>query len=79
MDEIVDGIIESLDMSLSELQEFMMDREPGVLQSTGLQRVGHDRVTETMAEVMKIMVTSFGRSHAGTAILSSPSPAEGHH
>ena len=26
-DEIVDGIIDSMDMSLSELREFMIDRE----------------------------------------------------
>ena len=32
-----------------------------------------------MVEAMKIMVTSFKRSHAGTAILSAPSPAAGHH
>ena len=31
-----------------------------------------------MVEVMKIMVTSFRRSHAGTAALSAPSPAAGH-
>ena len=29
-------------------------------------------------EIMKIMVTSFRRSHAGTATLSAPSPAAGH-
>ena len=28
--------------SLSKLQELVMDREPGVLQSMGTQRVGHD-------------------------------------
>ena len=30
-------------------------------------------------EVMKIMVTSFKRSHARTATLSAPNPATGHH
>ena len=34
---------------------------------------------QTMVEVMKIMVTSFKRSHAYTATLSAPSPAAGHH
>ena len=36
------GITESMDMSLSKLQELVMDREPGVFQSMGSQRVGHD-------------------------------------
>ena len=31
-----------------------------------------------MVEVMKIMATSFKRSHAHTAALSAPSPAAGH-
>ena len=31
-----------MDMSLSKLQELMMDREAGVLQSMGSQRVRHD-------------------------------------
>ena len=34
---------------------------------------------QTKVEVMKIMATSFKRSHAGTATLSAPSPAAGHH
>ena len=32
-----------------------------------------------MVEVMKIVVTSFRRSHASTATLSAPSSAAGHH
>ena len=35
-----------MDMSLSNLQEMVKDREAGVLQSMGLQRAGHDWVTE---------------------------------
>ena len=34
---------------------------------------------QTMVEVMKIMATSFKRSHACTAALSAPDPAAGHH
>ena len=38
----LDGIIDSMDMSLSKLREMVKDRMPGVLQSMGSQRVGHD-------------------------------------
>ena len=40
----LNGIIDSVDMSLGELRELVIDREAwrAVLQSTGLQRVGHD-------------------------------------
>ena len=31
-----------MDVSLSELQELVMDRRPGVLRFMGSQRVGHD-------------------------------------
>ena len=38
----LDGITDSMDMSLSKLWELVMDRKPGVPQSVGLQRVRRD-------------------------------------
>ena len=38
----LDGIIDSMDVSLSELQEWVMDREAWCVQFMGSQRVGHD-------------------------------------
>ena len=38
----LDGVTASMDTSLSKLRELAMDREAGVLQSMGWQRVGHD-------------------------------------
>ena len=53
----MDGITDSMDMNLSKLQELLMDREPGVLQSMGSQRVGHDRVTELLTTTKRGEVT----------------------
>ena len=36
------GITDSMGMSLGKLQELVMDRRPGVLQSMGSQRVGYN-------------------------------------
>ena len=38
----LDGITDEMDMNLGKLWEIVRDRMPGMLQSMGLQRVGHD-------------------------------------
>ena len=42
----LDGITDSMDVSLSKLWEWWWAWKPGVLQSMGSQRVGHNRATE---------------------------------
>ena len=42
----LDGIPSSMDLSLNRLWEIMKDRESGVLQSLGSQRVGHNLAIE---------------------------------
>ena len=46
----LDGIIDSMDMSLSKLQEMMKDRTFGVLQPMESQRVEHDWATEQLQQ-----------------------------
>ena len=42
-----------MDMNLSEVQETVQDRGPGMLQSMGLQGVGHDLATEQQQKKCK--------------------------
>ena len=42
----LNGITDSMDMNLCKLRLIVKDRAAGLLQSMGLQRVGHDLATE---------------------------------
>ena len=52
----VDGITDSMDMSLSKLQEMVKDKEAWRAMSVGLQRVRHNLVTEQ--QQLKISIHS---------------------
>ena len=45
LDNVTDST-NSMDINLSKLQEIVKTEEPGMLQSTGPQRVRHDLATE---------------------------------
>ena len=42
----LDGITDSIDMSLNKRQEIVKEGKPGMMQSMRVQRVGHDLATE---------------------------------
>ena len=53
----MDGITDSIDMSLSKLREIVKNREPGVLQFMGSQRVRQaDLATEQESNSVLLLV-----------------------
>ena len=50
----LDGITNSIDLSLSKLREIRRTGKPGVLQSMGSRRVGHDLATERLLCVIAV-------------------------
>ena len=71
----LDGITDSMDMSLSKLQESWRTGKPGGLQSTGSQRGGHDWVSEQQQRDIKTLEQSSKfRFNANSHCLQ-----EGHH
>ena len=47
----LDGITDLMDMNLSKLQEMVRDSKAGMLQSLGLQRVGHNFEAEQQKQI----------------------------
>ena len=58
----LDGITDSKDVNLSELQEMVKDREDWCAHFMGLQRVGHDLVTKQQQQCKYTTSVQFSRS-----------------
>ena len=58
----LDGFTDPMDMSVSKLQEIGKDRKSGMLQSMGLQRAGHNWVTEKQQIKRQLVWSLQGRA-----------------
>ena len=56
---MLDGITDSMDMSLSKLQELVKDKEAFVLQPMGSQRV---RLSD-LTELIDVVIKQYGQFH----------------
>ena len=56
----LDGITNSRDMSLSKLRERVKEEKPGMLQSMGLQKVGHNLATDSQQPVRRTILKRAG-------------------
>ena len=66
----LDGITDSMDMSLSKLREIVKEEKPGGLQSMGSQRVRHDLATgQRQIQIEKNFLK--GNTHTHTHIYFS--------
>ena len=67
----LDGITDSMEMSLSKFQELVMGRRPGVLQSMGSQRVRHNWVTELLSVYIYLTQSFFIHFSAKGLLIAS--------
>jgi len=66
----LDGITDSMDMSLSKLREIVKEEKPGGLQSMGSQRVRHDLATgQRQIQIEKNFLKGNTHTHTHTYIL----------
>ena len=84
----LDGITDSMDVSLRELREMVMNGGPGVLWFMGSQRVGHDWATELnwtelkMGDLIQVIFDfplTCSKSTSSSSNNSSVSTGEGYH
>ena len=71
----LDGITDSMDMSLSELRELVMDRKAWRAEVHGVQRVGHDWATELNRKDNNVLVILALGFPGGSVVKNPPANA----